>query len=690
MPKMSLNGKWNYIEDSNSNFTFSKINKLFQSEKTNVMELPINWELAGLHNFSGSVWFQKSFRINKKKLDETLSILKFKGVDYFADIWLNGKFLENHEGYFQTFYFDVTNKLKFNETNILTVKVNSPNEEPGKVWPLKKQLIKGIFNHHDCRPGAWSLEYGQDQNTGGIWNDVELFFNEKIFIENTKISTHLSQDFKSAKIQVEISYKSNLNSPVKPKISFTAIDSKKRKTEYFQEIFIQPNQSIVNIIFEISNPILWWSWDLGKPELYDLDINIHKFISFSEKFAVRKIFLDSQCRFFLNDKELFLRGTNIIPTQFLSELKNERIAKIVNLIKEANINIVRIHAHVNRKELYDEFDRIGILLWQDFALQWTYDESEKFAANAVCQIKEMVNQFYNHPSIAFWCCHNEPGEQINSLDKLLYNAVQSEDQSRIIRLASNYEEHPYDGWYWGNKEHFAAAPMGPLVTEFGAQGLPNKNSLEKFIPENKLFPPDIEFWKYHDFQPDTTYNIAKVQTGKNIDEFIENSQNYQSELLRTAIHFYRRKKNEGITGIFQFMFVDCWPSITWSVIDYYLEKKNGFNTLKECYEPILLSVNLRQDQYFKESKINFDFHIINDTYNEIMNCLLEILIDKKNIGNVTDLNVYPNSIIFKHFESMNIKFPNWVDIGKHEIIFQLKNKSKIISQNKFSINIIKM
>ncbi|MBK8946904.1 MAG: beta galactosidase jelly roll domain-containing protein [Ignavibacteriae bacterium] len=690
MPKILLNGNWDYVEDENSKLNFEKVNSLFQLNKNKSMKLPINWELAGLHNFSGTVWFKKSFKLNFDKLKNTLSVLKFNGVDYFADIWLNGNYLGNHEGYFQSFDFNITDKLKFNDTNILIVKVDSPKEKPGEVWPLKKQLIKGIFNHHDCRPGAWSLEFGQDQNTGGIWNDVELFINEKIFIVNTKITTNLCENLSCAKINVEIFYKSNLIHPFKTEITFNAIDSKNNKTEFSQEFLVYPNTSSINLFFEIKNPLLWWSWDLDKPELYDLNINIKKIINYSKKFAIRKVYIDSENRFYINNKELFLRGTNIIPTQFLSELSEERIKKIVSLIKEANINIVRIHAHVNRKEFYEEFDKIGILLWQDFALQWTYDESEKFAANAVNQIKDMVNQFYNHPSIAFWCCHNEPGNQINTLDKFLFDAVQSQDQSRIIRKASNYEEHPYDGWYWGNKEHFISAPMGPLVTEFGAQGLPNKKSLEKFIPVDKLFPPDFDHWKYHDFQPDTTFNIAKIQMGNSIDDFVENSQNYQADLLQTAIHFYRRKKGSGITGIFQFMFIDCWPSITWSVVDYYLEKKKGFSIVKECYEPILLSVNLRQDQYFTESKINFDFYIINDTYDEIKNSSVEIFVDNKKCGNVTDLHIRQNSTMFKNFESMEIKLPNWVNVGKHEITFKLKIKNKIVSQNHFLINVIKI
>ena len=690
MLNLSLNGNWKFIADSDSKFTFAEINSRFESNNLNEMSIPNNWQISGLNNFSGTVWFKRSFKIQSQNKENNLSVIKFNGVDYFTDVWLNGQYLGHHEGYFQEFYFNVSKCIAFNKTNDLIVRVNSPKEEPEKVWPLKKQLIKGIFNHHDCRPGAWSYEFGQDQNTGGIWNDVDLIIDEKIYIENTKINSYLSENLKTAKLNVVINYLSNIDEPQKTIVRLSTNKKQKNKNKFEQEVLINPGKNKLNFVFEIKDPILWWSWDLGQPYLYDLEIEIKKFTSFSKNFAIRKINLDNENRFYLNDKELFLRGTNIIPTQFLSELNSDRIEKIVGLIKEANINIVRVHAHVNRKELYDEFDKMGILLWQDFSLQWTYDESEKFASNAVAQIKEMVEQLYNHPSIAFWCCHNEPGEQIKTLDKFLYDAVQSVDQSRIIRLASNYEEHPYDGWYWGNLEHFAAVPMGPLVTEFGAQALPNKKSIEKFIPKSKLFPPDFNHWKYHDFQPDTNFNIAKIKIGKNIDDFIENSQNYQSELLWKAIHFYRRKKNKGITGIFQFMFIDCWPSITWSVVDYYFEKKKGFYTIQDSYAPILLSINLRQDQYFPNSKLNFDIYIVNDLYTEIKNSHIDIFIDDTKIGKIENINIEPNSTYFVNFEKINVQIPNSFSKGEYELKFQLKSKSKLISKNIYGITIVNL
>lgn len=682
MSLLSLNGKWNYILDPRERFSISDI---INQNSFKSMTIPTNWEKANIHNYSGVVWFTKTFKVGEKFVHERISTLKFFGVDYFADVWINSHYLGKHEGYFQEFDFDVSDKLIFGKPNQIIVKVNSPKEEPKKVWPLKKQLIKGIFNHHDCRPGGWSFEYGQDQNTGGIWNDVEIRLNEEIFIKNIKITPKIDESYKSASVKIEINYRTQLFESTFENLLVEIQTPGRKIIKYLREVSIKPEASNLEVVFEIKNPELWWSWDLGKQNVYTIDISLGKQKLSQETFAIRKVELLEGDRFLLNGKELFLRGTNIIPAQFLSELNYERIKKIVELIKEANINAVRVHAHVNRKELYKEFDKQGIIIWQDFSLQWTYEDSPKFAENAIQQIKDMVNLLYNHPSICFWCCHNEPGEQINTLDNLLKDAIISQDQSRIIRLASNYEEHPYDGWYWGNKEHFAATPMGPMVTEFGAQALPSKKSLQKFIPKEKLFPPDLEHWKYHNFQPDTTFNIAKVSIGNNIDEFVDNSQKYQSELLSTAIHFYRRAKNNGITGIFQFMFIDCWPSITWSVVDYYLVKKKGFQTLKECYSPVLLSVNLRQDQYFIGAKINFDFTIINDLYKQILNAKVVVKLNNEIIGLVDKILVNENSTAFRHFESLNINMPKKIKPGNYKLAFILMDKKKNISSTSFNI-----
>lgn len=683
--KISLNGTWEYLEDKAGNLTYEQIRDSLKKKKTKKMDLPVNWERAGLHNYSGSVWFIKTF--NSLTPGE-LEILWFGGIDYFTDAWLNDTYLGTHEGYFQSFYFDVTSSLKKGK-NLLVVKVTSPFEEPGTVWPYRKKLIKGIFNHHDCRPGAWSFEYGQDQNTGGIWNDVTLYSAAKIFTVHPRISSKIDREKNRAEVNVSIPFYRRVGSAQSEKIEITVIPPKGRKTKYLKDVLLEGSKGEVNFSIEINNPELWWSWDLGEPHLYSMSIESRYFDVKDLTFGIREVHLNGKEEFFLNGKRLFLRGTNIIPTQFLSELTNQKISKQTELIKEANINIIRMHAHINRSEYYDECDRQGILVWQDFPLQWTYDESPEFIYNAVSQIKDMVHLHYNHSSIVVWCCHNEPGKQKETLDPLLYEAVKDSDSSRIIRMASNYEEHPYDGWYWGSKEHFAAKPMGPLVTEFGAQALPEIESLKKIIPRKDLENPAAQSWAYHDFQYEQTFNVAEINRGKNVKQFIANSQDYQAGLIKTAIDFYRRGKNNDITGVFQFMFIDCWPSITWSVVDYFEVRKKGYAALQKAFQPLYISVNIRQKKYFAGQKLKIDYWIINDFQKSYGSCRLIVSIGDEIISDLPVKDIGEDSILFSFWEENDIKLPEKIKTGKYSLSFELRQDKHTISYNDYEIEVLK-
>lgn len=687
--KKSLNGDWFYIKDKDDQFSIKDIKAEVENDRLeDTMNIPSNWQLEGLDSFNGSVWFIKKFELESNSFDD-LKILKFFGVDYFSEIWLNWNFLGKHEGYFQPFIFDASACTDLVKSNILIVKVSSPFEDPETHWPQNKQLIKGIFNHHDCRPGATTKEFGQDCNTGGIWNDVEFYCGRKVFIESLRITPKLQAEKSKAKVFIDLKYVTSFHEAEKTEIQIKVKDPLRKVILTKKESVILSKNGKCQFVINIENPELWNPWEIGEANIYSVTIDSSSFEKQTEKFGFREVSLNEKEEFSINGKRLFLRGTNIIPTQYLSELTNSKIKKLVTLMREGNINIVRVHAHVNRKEFYEECDKQGLLVWQDFSLQWGYDTSDEFAVNAVRQIKEMVSLLYNFPSIVFWCCHNEPGVQINTLDELLYDAVLSEDRQRIIRKASNYEEHPYDGWYWGNYEHFAATPMGPMVTEFGAQALPIKKSLERFISKDKLFPPDIKTYSYHDFQPDQTFNIAKIDMGNSINEFIENSQNYQSDLTNIAVHFYRREKNKSIGGIFQFMFVDCWPSITWSVVDYYLEKKKAYHTLKEAYSPLLLSVDLRQDQYFQGAKLNFNLWIINDLHQDFTECSIMLYINNKEIGKVNKELIKADSIDFTYFKNIEIRIPENIKPDTYELkaILFLGN-NEVISENKFDIKIV--
>ncbi len=683
MKKVDLNGIWKFIPDPDSLLDIAAALARFSSEPSPSAPVPSNWELHGLKNFSGTVWYCREFQLQEINAGSSF-FLKFDGVDYISEVYLNGVYIGRNEGYFAPFIVAIEHDFLKVGNNSLIVKVNSPFEEPGTVWPLRKKTVKGVLNHHDCRPGSWDLERGQDANTGGIWNSVTLIETGSVIAENVKISyDFLPEGEVSLVIKIQLPGARGEARPGVINVVLTPPSGE--KIEFRREILVTPVKREVVIIERLKGVDLWYPWDIGEQKLYNLTLILDEKELWNDSFGFRKVELDSDERFFINDKELFLRGTNIIPEQLLSSLSRERIDMMVSMMKVANINIVRVHAHVTRKEFYDACDSAGILVWQDFPLQWTHDDSPEFAANAVTQIKKMVNYLYNHPSIAFWSCQNEPGEQVETLDILLEKAVLQEDSSRLVRRASNYEEHAYDGWYWGTYQHYAGAPMGPLVTEFGAQGLPHAGSLKQFL--NSTTPPyDWNEWRYHDFQPDQTFNIAGVQTGDSLDEFVENSQNYQALLLEFAINQYRRRKGKGITGVFQFMLIDCWPSITWSVIDYYGVPKKGYHAIKKSFDPLLLSVFLRQEKFHQGSMLNFEIWVVNDRYDSYENCRIEVLLNGSRVVDIPGFTIGPNSNTHFGQDFFN-KIPVPLDTPPGESTFRilLSSDGKHLREEEFKV-----
>jgi len=679
---MLLNGVWEY-----------SLNELPRDDsKWENINIPNNWYLEGIEH-SGIVYFRKKFNA-EPHLDKEY-ILKFYGVDYFCDVWLNDAYLGYHEGYFQPFEFLITPYLK--KENILLVKVNSPKEDN---WPLKKKLIKGIFNDHDCRPGSRSPVYGQDYNTGGIWNSVKIIETDGVRIKGVKIYPLL---LPSGKATVSINCQiENYQEPQKAviKCSLQGHNFSMESIYSSKQIFLQRGNNKVEMVISIEKPNLWWTWDLGRQNLYEAEIGAEtekKKMKLTQIFGIRKIEIDKDWNWYLNNKRIFPRGTNIIPTQWLAEYTREKIKKDIGLLKEANVNAVRVHGHITREEFYSKCDEEGILVWQDFALQWGYEDSDEFIAEACSQIEDMVNLLFNHPCIGVWCCHNEPtNSNREKLDFALYQKVSSLDSTRYVNIASDFHFHPYPGWYYGDYREFSGLPGKPFINEFGAQALPSLESLKDMFSPEELWPPKWEKWAYHDFQYDQTFNVAKIDKGKNIEEFIKNSQEYQAKLLKYAIEHYRLAKFKEISGIFQFMFVDCWPSITWSVVDCKRVPKKGYYALKKAYQPVLPVMKIVRERLMEgKRELKAPLYVINDTFHKYKEAGIRLTIEREgevyfefekkiDIESNCSQLIYAPSPLNSESESTKTLIP-----GDYTIELTLKDRQgKILGANQYFVEVV--
>jgi len=138
----------------------------------------------------------------------------------------------------------------------------------------------------------------------------------------------------------------------------------------------------------------------------------------------------------------------------------------------------------------------------------------------------------------------------------------------------------------------SGSASAPFVSEYGAQALPDADALRDMLGDaaGPQTTEQWEKWAYHDFQHDQTFRVAGIKQGASLEEFVRNSQAYQYRLLKMATEIYRAHKYAPITGVFQFMFVDCWPAITWSVVDHARRPKRGFQALKTAFQPVLVSL----------------------------------------------------------------------------------------------------
>ncbi len=697
----SLNGEWTFTRTHLS--TVLKKSTPIKNPKSRRIHVPANWYLEG-EDFAGQADYETQFHISKLYENEII-FLRFKGADYFLKAWVNGHGIGSHEGYFQTFEWNMTKYLNPG-ANHLKVTVESPKENL-KDWPHNKYLIKGIFNHHDARPGSWDKHYGQDRNTGGLWGDVELVKVTETFLRQVQISSTVL-DSKKAVVHFKIHlthFAPAGNYALKTSIQGAQFDFKR---DHKQTIYLHPGDNQICFSITLPQPRLWWTWDHGQPYLYQASLELQncqtgKIVEQGqERFGIRKIEVTPDWKFILNNRQIFVRGTNIIPTQFLSEYGPQAVQRDIQLMREAHLNAVRVHAHVNRKCFYDACDQAGIFVWQDFALQWSYQRSDAFIANACRQIKEMVRQFYNHPSILVWCCHNEPSVNREELDPILEKAVREEDATRYVDVASDFHYHPYPGWYW--EADVLRDPSGTLssnttfFSEFGAQALPQLSTLKTMFSKKELWPPAFEKWTYHDFQFFQTFNVAHISMGKSIEEFIGNSQRYQAQLIRDYIISFRLKKYQAFNGFFQFMFVDCWPAITWSVVDYFRNPKLGYEALKMVCQPILPVWRKSVRQFNPKDVLNWgdsflrELMIVNDLPRSFKNIkvIIQVMNPRKKViyqenarcSLEADCVARPFAHYEKGFHQTNFSLPEKALLGTYTVWIKLfDGHGKVLSSN---------
>ncbi len=637
---ISLIGTWKRKADF-SNVHEKVISKEFDDFEWSNVAIPNNYGLEGeLQRHYGPVWYRRKFQLQGNKNVE----LHFSGVDYLSEIWLNGIKLGEHEGYFAPFYFDITRILEKN--NVLVVKVIDPceNLDPeGTIRSQLKKYIKGTMNYHDSRPGGlpgklspkWSSEWGQSLTTGGINQPVYLKCTGNISIFNifttpldlngtmhvALILENKSSNFLETVLNVKIT------SPSKEIDSVTV-----RST-------LEPGPNRLDLDIQIPTPMLWYPITTeveGAPNLYHITVHAIEGNQLSDElsthFGIRIARLNfNPWRFAVNDEYIFIKAVNYIPRQHFADVNESFYQKDLQLIKDAHLNSVGVHAHVQCKDCYNATDKEGILVFQDFALQWGYDSSIKrnigFREKACKQISEMIYLLYNHPSVVYWCCHNEPPalfikldrDEVDDndnqvLDELLEATIKSIDTSRPVHRASGLGEdlHVYDGSLAGGSIYDARLRKSGFISEFGFWSI-----AETALKWGDVgWPPteeELVQWSSRcSFFGSTSTFIGHPKYYSSREQWIKASLLYGAFLAKYHTEIFRSQKGNPYNAVRWHFFSDWWGYAGGGLIDVDRGPKLPYYWYKEACRPLLLIADLTNTIYPPNTEIEIPISAVND------------------------------------------------------------------------------
>lgn len=640
----SLNGRWKFLmdpEDIGKKKGFHA--STYDDGDWGSIQVPSFWQVAGYPNYSETSWYRRRFKPPFKNVETIL--LEFKAVSYFSEVWLNDVKLGEHEGYFAPFKYDVTGILK--EENVIVVKASAPLEPEQYTRRQdfrEKSKVMGALQDWDC------CQYPCNVNPAGIWQDVRLIVKSDPWIEDVNFETMKVEGAK-AYISVEVTMISKQDTDVTLETHLAPKNFNGDVIELGKHLtHVKKGKTLYSFTSTI-HPRFWWSWDLGEPDLYNLEATLgvkgRSSVTYTRPVGVRTIAKGKgdggdryQWALYLNNVRFFARGCNYLSDKFPSRVTEERYRRDLSLMKEANMNMVRCFANVEKDVFYDVCDGIGVMVYQDFPLQWRYTTSGDLVPRAVRVAEDMVLALRHHPSIVLWCCHSEPHrkENFDVLDRLIEKRIKELDETRpvIPENGTNWggtaDLHFYWGWFSPDMSELEKnCERAGFVSEFGVQAVPNYASLIRFIPEKYVWPPDdrevnLKIWNRYNYRMHL-YNVneaLKPKNSKDIHEFIAKTQSYQAKLLKFYIECLRRHKFNPINGALLFHFKDCLPAVTDSIIDYYYGEKEAYGVIKESFNPLHIMMEWPESPNVSIRK-GCRVYVVND-FKDAFNCMVEWLI----------------------------------------------------------------
>ena len=565
--------------------------------------------------FNSNFWYRDEFVIPAGFMKDRL-FLNFDGINWKANVYLNGKQLGNISGAFIRGKYDVTNYLVSGK-NVLAVEIVK-NEHIGSIKEKNEQNpdfnggILGADNPTFHATIGWDWIPTVRGRNIGIWNDVFLSTTGDVTISDPFVQSVLPlPDTTSVRLTPEVIVKNNASHSVTGILSGIIGDISFQKTvtlaagEERTETFKSEEYSQL----DMKNPHLWWPNGYGDPYLYNagFTFKIADKVSDSNNFKVgiRQMTYNednSVLRLFVNGRRFIGRGGNWGFSEVNLNYRGREYETAVKYHKDMNFTMIRDWVGMTGdKEFYEACDRNGIMIWQDFWLANPADGPDPYYPEMfVTNAEDYIKRIRKHPSIGLYCGRNE-GVPTSFIDGSLRKLLQqehpgihyiSDSADKVVSGHGPYRMLPA-------KEYFTLKTGNDCFhSERGMPNVMTYESMQRTYSPKEIWPQSNE-WGMHDYtregaQGCTSFNeiIAKgYGEPKSAKEFSELAQwvNYNGH--RSL--FESRSKNR--KGLLMWMSHPCWPSMVWQTYDYYFEPTAGYFGIKKASEPLHIQWNEATD-----------------------------------------------------------------------------------------------
>ena len=564
--------------------------------------------------FYSDFWYRAEFAAPAKAAQE-LAWLNFDGINWKADVFLNGEKIGRIEGGFTRGKFDVSEKMVPSKLNALAVRIEK-NATPGsckqKTFEVCAKNGGGLGSDNPTYHATIGWDWiptmrGRDI---GIWGDVSLAITDAVTIENPFVTTRLPlPDISTADVTIEADLTNHGKHPFNGVVRYHLGElnfEQHVKLGPGEQKHIVANPTTVPAL-HIKNPKLWWPVGYGDPYLYDAQIEVLS----GGKTVDRKAFKaglrqmtfsedGGDLRIWINGRRFVARGGNWGFGESMLRYRAREYDTAVRYHREMNFTMVRNWVgQIGDDAFYDACDQHGVMVWQDFWLANPWDgpepdDNDLFLKN----VKDLVLRIRNHPSIGLYCGRNEgfpppPLEQgirkiLSDLDPQLYYIPSSADQ-----VVSGH------GPYWANPARFYFNVADKqLHSEIGAPNIPSLDSVRLMMPEKALWPQALD-WGLHDFC------LQGAMGGAGFRDIVENSYGGATsaeEWIKLAqfVNYdtYRamfEAQSKYRMGVLLWMSHSCWPSFVWQTYDYFFEPTAAYYGCKKGSEPLHIQWNCARE-----------------------------------------------------------------------------------------------